>query len=181
MAEWIALGAIAGGTTLSAINQARAGKEARELHKQRAAAALKDAQAVRESLGEQARSKRKEGKRAKARQRVLFAKFGVKGPTALDIMKITADEFEREAGFIQETGVTESGRLTTQAKFERVAGRSAYRAGIFGAGATALSGIGTIGLAGAQRGLFGRTNIPGTPLRTGADLRRRAFLSTGRP
>ena len=172
MAEWalldyLTVGAIAGGTTLSAINQAKAGKEARKLHKQRAAAALKDAQAVRESLGEQARTKRKEGKRAKARQRVLFAKFGVKGPTALDIMKITADEFEKEAGFIQETGVAESGRLTTQAKFERAAGRSAFRAGRFGAAATALSGLGTIGLAGAQRGLFNRPKL--------TDLQTRQF------
>jgi hypothetical protein len=152
--EWLAAGAVAGGTTLSAVNQAKQAKEAKKLHKERAAAALKDAEAARKSFNEQARSKRKEGKRYEARQRVLFAKEGVRGPTALDILKVTADEFEKEAGYISEHGVTEYKRGVTQAGFERDMGRSAYRAGMWGAASTVMSGVGTLGLIGAERGWF---------------------------
>lgn len=169
MAEWIAISAIAGGTALSAVNQAQQGREARKLHKQRAAAALEDARAVRKAAGEKARGVRKQAKREKARQRVLFAKEGVSGPTALDIMKITADEFEKEATIFQEGGSVEASRLRGQAEFELEAGQSAFRAGIYGAGATALSGLGTLGLVGAERGLFNRR----TPKLT--DLQRRRF------
>lgn len=174
MAEWVAVAALAAGTTISAVSQYRQGKEQRELYKQRAAAALEDAKAVRESYGEQAREKRKEARRYEKRQRVLFAKGGVQAEgTALDIIKETETEFQREAGLIQLHGETESSRLRTQAMFERQAGQSAYRAGLWGAGATVMSGLGTLGMYGSEQGWWTKKSA-GTPLRTGADIKRRS-------
>jgi hypothetical protein len=161
MAEWIAVAAMVTGTAMSVRNQYQQGKESKKLYEQRAAAALKDAEAVKKSYGEQARQKRKEGKRYKARQRAMFAKEGIKpAGTALDIMKETAMEFEREAGLVAEYGSTEASRLTTEAGFERQMGQSAYRSGIWGAGATAMSGIGTLGLYGAERGWWNKAPSP---------------------
>lgn len=156
MAEWT-IPLMVGGTVMSAYQQYQAGKEQRALHQQRAGVALEEAEAVTKATRHEARAKTKEGKRFEARQKALFAKSGVKiAGTSLLVMKETASEFKRDAAFIMEGGLTEARRLRTGAGMERQMGRSAYRAGMWGAGSTLLTGAGTIGMYGYERGWLGK-------------------------
>lgn len=157
MAEWAIVGAMVGGTLMSAINQAKQGRESRALYQQRAAVAEGEARAVTKATEHEERKKRIEGRRHIARQKVLFAKSGVKlAGTPLLVMKETEEEFMRDAAFIQEGGATEAKRLRSEAGLERQAGASAYRAGMWGAGATAMTGLGTTGMFAYQSGMFSR-------------------------
>lgn len=152
MAEY-AMIAMAAGTGMSAYQQYQVGREQRALHKQRAAVSLEEAEAVTKATRHEAREKTKEGRRFKARQKALFAKSGVKiTGTPLLVMKETEKEFRRDAAFIMEGGITEARRLRTGAGMERQMGRSAYRAGQWGAGSTLLTGAGTIGMYGYEQG-----------------------------
>ena len=157
MAEW-AIPMMIAGTVASAGQQYQQGKEQRKLYKQRAGVALADAAAVAKATKFEAREKRKEGKRFKARQKALFAKSGVRiAETALLVMGETEAEFERDAAFITEGGLVKEQRLRSQAGFERKMGKSAFRAGRLGAGATLLTGAGRIGTVGIERGWWNRT------------------------
>lgn len=167
MAEYAMMSLMVGGTVMSARQQHRAGKEERKLYRQRAAVAEEEARAITKATEHQEREKRKEGRRYIARQKVLFAKSGVrpKVGTPLLVMRETAEEFERDAAFIQEGGATEVSRLRSEAGFERRMGKSAYRAGKWGAGATVMSGAGQIGMFGYGQGWWGGKKT--TPLGAG--------------
>jgi hypothetical protein len=141
------------GTAMSAYQQYQMGKEQRALHAQRAGVALEEAEAVTKATRHEAREKTKEGKRFKARQKALFAHAGVRiAGTSPLIMKETKREFARDAAFIMEGGLTEAARLRTSAGMERQMGKSAYRAGMWGAGTTLLTGAGNIGMRRYQMG-----------------------------
>jgi len=136
------------GTGMKAYSEYDQGKDEKELAKQRAAAKAADAAAVKAESREEARTKREEGREFRGRQIAAYAKSGVLPSTASPLLAMvdTADEFETEAGYIQETGRRKASRLNQQAVWERRAGRNAYRAGLWGAGSTALTGAGRIGL-----------------------------------
>lgn len=145
------------GTGMSVYGQYQQGKQQRELYEHRAKVAEKDAAAVKRAAKHEAREKGKEGKRFRARQKALFAKSGVKlAGTPLLVMKETADIFEQDAFFIQEGGMTEAQRLRSGAGMERLMGASAYSAGLWGAGSTALTGAGRMGMYGYERGWWGK-------------------------
>lgn len=162
MAEWVLGSMMVGGMVMSARQQHQVGKDQKELYKQRAAVAEEEAKAVTKATEHQEREKRKEGRRYVARQKVLFAKSGVrpKVGTPLLVMRETAEEFERDAAFIQEGGATEARRLRTEAGMERRMGESAYGAGQWGAASTVMTGLGTTGMFAYQQGMFSRTTTP---------------------
>ena len=160
MAEW-AIPMMIAGTVASAGQQYQQGKEERKLYKQRSAVALADAAAVAKARKFESREKRKEGKRFKARQKALFAKSGVRiKDTALLVMEETSEEFERDAAFISEGGIVKEKRLRSQAGFEEQMGRSAFRAGRLGAGATLLTGAGRVGMVGLERWWWNKKQTP---------------------
>ncbi len=66
------------GTGISAVSQYQQGKEAKSLAKKQAGALAQDAAALRESSKEEARLKREEGRKLRARQTVAYASAGVK-------------------------------------------------------------------------------------------------------
>lgn len=154
MAEWAVVGLLAGGTVMSAINQAKQGREDRAIYQQRAAVAEEEAKAVTKATGHQARERGKQGKRDIARAKVLFAKSGVrpKVGTASRVSKEIEEEYLRDIGFIMEGGATEAGRLRTEAGLERQKGASAYRASQWGAASTVMTGLGTTGIFAYERG-----------------------------
>lgn len=158
MAEYVIAGLILGGTALSAISQKKQGKEERKLYQQRAAVAEEEAKAVGKAAEHQVRERQKEGRRDVARALVLFAKSGVKpklGTPGL-VGKEIEDEYRRDMGFIMEGGEVEASRLRSEAGFERRMGKSAYRAGKWGAASTVMSGLGTTGIFAYERGMFKR-------------------------
>ena len=156
MAEWAVVGLLTGGTVMSAMNQRQQAKDERALYQQRAAVAEGEAKAVTKATEHQERETRKEARRHLAQQKVLFAKAGVKPKlgTPSKVMKETEEEYMRDAGYIQEGGATEAARLRSEAGLERQMGASAYRAGMWGAGATAMTGLGTTGMFAYQSGMF---------------------------
>lgn len=153
--EWVATAAMITGTVMSARQQAQAGREERALYAQRAGVAEEEAVAITKATRHEAREKRKEGRRFKARQKALFAKSGVKiAGTSPLVMRETEKEFARDAAFIQEGGMVEARRMRSQAGMERQMGVSAYRAGIWGAGTTLLTGAGTTYSRGRKWGIW---------------------------
>lgn len=154
--EMALVAAMAGGITMSAAGQYQQGKEQRKLAKAQAAAMAQDAAAVKEESRERARKERKEGRKLLARQTVTYAASGVKPGegTPLLVMLEDAMEVEESARNIQLHGARASSRLLQESKWRKRAGRSAYRAGVIGAGSTLLTGGAQIGLHGYRRGWF---------------------------
>lgn len=158
MAEYVIVGLMLGGTAMSAINQRKQGKEERKLYEQRAAVAEAEARAVGKATDFQARERQKEGRRDVARALVLFAKSGVdpKLGTPGLVGKEIKEESRRDMAFIMEGGATEISRLRSEAGFERQMGKSAYRAGKWGAASTVMTGLGTAGMFAYGQGMFTR-------------------------
>lgn len=156
MAEWAVIGLMIGGTTMSVINQAKQAKEQDKLYKQRAAVAEGEAKAVTKASEHAEREKRIEARKHLAQQKVLFAKAGVKPKlgTPSKVMKETEEEYMRDAGYIQEGGAVEAARLRSEAGLQRQEGASAYRAGMWGAAETAMTGLGTTGMWAYKQGMF---------------------------
>jgi len=133
------------GTGLSAYQQYQIGKEEREAYGQRAAVAEEEAKVTEKASLEEARKKTREGKKFVAMQKAAMARAGVKiAGTGLLVMEETKKEFARDVSFITEGGMAGAKRWRSQAGFERRGGKGAYRAGIWGAGTTLLTGAGNI-------------------------------------
>jgi hypothetical protein len=145
----LAIPAVIGGTGLTAISQLRAGAGEDAEFQQRAAMARGEGLEAERIAKEEARHTRAEGRRLAARQRVRAAKSGVKSYTGTPLLlqRETLTEVEKEADIITSEGITARNRLFSQAKFEERTGRRRRRAGVFGAGATLMTGLGGLGLA----------------------------------
>ncbi len=156
MAEYVIGALVLGGTIMSARSQYQQGIDERALYNQRAAVTEEEAVAVGKATEHEAREKGKEGVRFGKRVKVLFAHAGVKPTTgtAALVRKEAEAEFARDQQFILEGGATEVSRLRSEAGLERRQGKSAYRAGKTRAFATALTGLGTVGMFGYKTGMF---------------------------
>ncbi len=164
MAEYIIAGLMLGGTIMSAKSQRQQAKEERALYQERAAVAEEEAEAVTKATRYQVRERGKEGRRDVARALVLFAKSGVKPKlgTAGRVQKEIEDEFRKDMAFIAAGGDIESRRLRSQADIERRMGKTAYRAGRWGAATTVMTGLGQTGIFAYRAGIFSR-NKKSTP------------------
>lgn len=118
------------GSLFGASSTVKAGKLAKKLHKRNALILEQRAVRARKIAREQARQRRTEGSRLKARQVVLFAKSGLAG-AGRGTRRLVGDEttrrIERQAGILQERGVFEFDRLNEEARQEREFGRDALR------------------------------------------------------
>lgn len=151
---------MAAGVGLAAAGQVQAGRAAEVAGKSEqaianynAAVQEREAQAIEQRTGLEQRRQTEEAARAMSRMR---AGFGVAGviPTAgtpLQIQAKQASEFEMENLMIGYRGVTEAARARSAAEIERMGGElamergvAARRAGRIGAGATLLTGFGTM-------------------------------------
>lgn len=150
----IALPLMAAGVGVQAFSQIQAGKQEAALRKQNAAILTQEAERARLVQGEQAREKRKEGQRLKARQIVLFAKGNVAPGTGtpLIVTRESQKRIEAQAQVIQEHGEFAFRRGTAAAKTQRKIGRAASRRGFLQAGSSLATGLGTIGLLKYQYG-----------------------------
>ena len=151
----LAIPAMVAGTAVSAIGQYQAGRETRSLSRSQAAAQAADAAAAREQAKAAGRLKRAEGRELAARQRVAYG--GISGPTPMLVLNETMDQIEQDAANIQRGGVNAYERGMQESAWTRRAGRSAYRSGLWGAGSSLMTGLGTTGLLAYQGGMFQRT------------------------
>lgn len=142
---WEALAA--GGLMLQGVSSYQQGKEARDLARQQAAATMADAEAAKKEAAEAARLKRREAASVKGSQIASFAAAGVSPLTLspLAIITFTQDQMAKDAETIQERGITAYERLKSESKWQKKAGASAYRAGLWGAGSSLLAGAGMYG------------------------------------
>lgn len=133
------------GAGASAYSQYQAGKEEKKLRKQNAAILAREAEREKEVAGEQAREKRIEGQRLRKRQNVLYAKSGVKAGTGTPLLvrNETVRRIEQQARIIQEHGEFAYSTGMSRAALERKKGRAAKKRGMFQAGSTLATGLGT--------------------------------------
>jgi len=144
--ETAALVAIGAGTVGSAYGQYQSGQEEKSLRKKNAAILALQAERERAAAGEQAKEKRLEGQRIIARQNVLYGKGGFQpGGTSLLVRNETVKRIEQQARIVQEHGEFAYSTGMSQAELEKRRGKAAAKAGIWGAGSTLATGLGTVG------------------------------------
>lgn len=129
------------GIGMQVYGQIQAGKQQEKAFRQRADVLELDALAVEKAGREESRGKRLEGKRIAGSQRVRIAGSGIKiSATSLLVLAETRREIQKDAGFITEESLRTGSRLRQQAGFERDVGKSARRAGQWGAATSILTG-----------------------------------------
>ncbi len=130
-----------GGTALSAIGQIQSGKEQSKWNQYNAAVARRDAEASQRTANYNAIQKRKEGEGLLAKQRALYAGAGVEmSGSPLEVMAGTIVENEMDALMIEWEGKERSNRYREEATLSTLQGKSAKRAGYWGAGSSLLTG-----------------------------------------
>ncbi|WP_043588415.1 hypothetical protein [Geminisphaera colitermitum] len=140
------------GAGVSAYSSIQQGKATERLNNYNAALAQQEASVKERDSRIAANAQREQNAALLARQRALYAKSGVVGTTGtpLLVQSETAATLERSALDIERTGNIEAGRYRQQAVLDRMAGKSARRAGTLNAGATILGGVGSAASFGAR-------------------------------
>lgn len=135
------------GSVFGAVNQYGQGKEAERIHRRNAQIIEQQGIRERKVARTQARERRKEGQRLKARQIVLYAKSGVSpaGGTPLGVTEESLRRIEEQASVIQEHGRYAFERSQSEAYLERQMGKSARRRGKYSAFASLATGLGRAG------------------------------------
>lgn len=131
------------GAGYAAYNSYQQGKATQSLNNYNAAVSDSAAKTAESEARAKANAQRAQAQRIKARQRALYARAGVNVNTGTPLVVQTAQagELEMSALEIQQQGNVEAARQRNQAVLDRMAGKSAYKAGATNAGATILQGI----------------------------------------
>lgn len=138
--------ASAAGAGYSAYSSYRQGKAQEKLSNYNAALANQEAATKERDARIQANAQRAQNERLLATQRALYAKAGVTLATGTPLL-VQAEQaatLERSALDIERTGSIEAGKYRQQAVLDRMAGKSARRAGTNQAIGTILSGVGSV-------------------------------------
>ncbi len=176
MGQFAAIGALIG-TGVQAFGQLEAGREQEKAFRQRAGVLEADALVIEKAAREEGRQIRLEGRRLAGTQRVQIAGSGVNlAGTPLLVLAETRREIAKDAGFITEEGVRRGGSLRQQAGFERQQGKSARRAGRFGAATSLLTGGAAFVTRGSENNWWRRRSSIGGGRRAGRNARRAARL-----
>jgi len=141
---WVGVAA----AVLAAYYQYEQGQETKKWNKYNAAVSDRDATAAEQSAEYEAGLKRKETERLLGRQRALYGKSGIafEGSPLL-VMEETAAQGELDALMIERSGTLYGERYRSEGELSRMKGKSAGRAGYYGAGTTLLTGAGNYGQA----------------------------------
>jgi len=151
---WIAtaVAITAVGTGLSAYGAYEQGKQAEKMAEYNAAVERNNALQAQMEAQVAAKAKRKEAEAMNKRQRALYAKAGVVAGegTPLEVLAETAMDMELEALEIERFGKVTAQKHRDQAAIDIYSGKAAKRAGTLNAGATLLSGLGSMAEMGAM-------------------------------
>ena len=146
-ATWMAIAAVAG-AGLSAYSQIEQSKAQEKMSQYNAAVARQDAEAAREAAAYEELRHKDETGRLRGRMLALYGKSGVTMEgSPLEVMAESAAQAELDTLAIRRAGATAASRHEAQAQLDVIRGRSARRAGYYGAGTTLLSSAGQIGMA----------------------------------
>ena len=140
-----AMALMVAGTGFQAVQQYRADKQEAALRKQNAAILAAEGERAKESYGEEARERRKEGKRLKARQITLYAKSGMAPGTGTPLLvrNESMRQIEKQAQIIEKHGEYAYSKAMSAAELERRKGRAASKRGLWAAGSSLATGLGT--------------------------------------
>lgn len=118
--------------------QRRMAERNAKIAESRAAAAARDGRIM-------SNASRRQSERLKSRQRALYAKSGVTSAgSPLIIQAEQAAQAEMQALDIERNAENQAQAQRQQAELDRMQGKSAYRAGLYGAGSTLLQGAGDV-------------------------------------
>lgn len=138
----IAIIATSVGTGVAAYSQYQQGQAEDEWKQYEAGMLQRQAKEEEAAAAYEAEKKAEESARFKARQRALYAKAGVVGEgTPWKVLGETAKTLKEEEMLILHGGQVRADQLRTKAALSKMEGKAAYRAGMFGAGTSLLSGI----------------------------------------
>ena len=134
------------GTVVSVVSNISQGNEARRQAEFLAATTRQQAVREREIAGIQEEDFRREQRRILAQRRAALGAAGVELATGTPLLAAEdfVTEVELQALRIRSVGATSATRLRQQASLTSAAGRSKQRSGFFRAGASLLTGLGTI-------------------------------------
>jgi hypothetical protein len=151
------IGLFSAGIGMQTAGAYQAGRAQEAWLKYDAAKAVREAGITEKKRSYEVASFRRQGERFKAGQRAAVGASGVKleGST-LETLAETASEIERDALMLRHTGKVEEQRYLMQAKELKAQGKYARKAGTLKAISTLVSGAGTLGLYGYQKGWFNK-------------------------
>ena len=141
------IGATVIGTGISAMGQAQAGASANAVAQRNAQIQMRDAQLAKQNAEFNAKMKEKQDD---AKRRRMIKSQGGSGVDALEgtnLIALAEQEFidDMNAQLIRRGGTLESQGLQSQAAITSASGRAAKAAGMTGAGASLLTGLGNVG------------------------------------
>jgi hypothetical protein len=144
------------GAGVSAYSSYQQGKAAQKLNNYNASVADQAAADKARDGRILANNQRQQNQKLLSRQRALRAKSGVVGNTGTPLLVAADQAAQLEMGALETeiTANSEASRLRQQAVADRMAGKSARRAGNLGAAATILQGAGSIASMGANYGMY---------------------------
>ena len=147
MGAEVAIAMMAVGTAVNAYGQYQAGKAQKRAYEYNAQVQEQNAKMAQEQAEYEARRQKSRTRKMLAAQRVAYNASGVVGNagTALDTLRQTMMEGEMDRMAILYGGDVEAVNQRSQAALSRMQGKAAYKAGMFGAAGTLLSGAGQTG------------------------------------
>lgn len=146
--ETIAMGAMIGGTALSAFSSIKGGAEQKKWYDYNAGVA-------RENADFEATQLERKGEALKGQQRVMYAKAGVTNEgTPSSVMADTSLQLAKDVAAIRYKGAK-------LADIQEEMGQGAQEAGYWGAGSTILTGLGSSFGPKAYKGYWGSTAAKG--------------------
>lgn len=129
------------GVGMAAYGQYQAGKSAEEVAEYNARVQENQAKREEYAAGYEADMLADRGKKLRAKQRVAYAKAGVTSAgTPLLVFEETAAEIAQDVAMTRWGGTQRASYYRSAAGISLMKGRSAYRAGVIGAGTSLLSG-----------------------------------------
>lgn len=140
----VAVAMMAVGTVVSAYGQYQAGKAQKRAYDYNAQIQQQNARIAEEQAQYEARRQESRTRKMLAAQRVAYAGSGFQSNagTALDTLRQTMQEGEMDKMAILYGGDVEAVNQRSQAALSRMQGKAAYKAGMFNAAGTLLSGGG---------------------------------------
>ena len=139
----VAAAAALAGTAISAVGAIQQGKAAKKAAEYNAAVQRNQAIAARQKAEFDADRARAQAAALRSKQRTAFAKGGVAlEGTPLLVLEQTAEAQELDAQAILYGGEVSATGYEAQAGLSEIEGAAAQQAGVFGAGATLLTGAG---------------------------------------
>ena len=125
-----------------------------------AALAQREAEITAKKTSYEVAAFRRQGEKFKAEQRATVGAAGVRlEGSPLEVLAETASQIERDALMTRHIGKVQEQKYLMESKLLKTQAKYAKKAGRLGAATSLLTGLGTLGLYGYEKGLFGKKSL----------------------